>query len=813
MNGFKLFISDWYGSGGGLSGLQLFEDDIVAYADNSFNEPNCLVPTLGSTSSTAGGSFNVKSAFPETSASYLSSQSGGNVTLEPKILQSGNYSIRLFTPGCIADGTCATRGIVQVTTFFNENDEPSTTELYQTNYFDKYDTIFQGRVQAGSTSFRPRIVINAANGQPSDQTIVAQKVQFMALGIDGDTTNQHNLATTGALNGLYQYALSNWTSSTNIANVTFDAEFDVAGTELGYDASIVGIVSFNGQTFVAGKFSSNQLGLENVMVINDATAASLPSGGLNGPVESMTMFNGTIYLGGQFTGTLNQSSVTGLNNVASYNIASNTWSPLGSGLNGNVTDVVLHAIPTGASSNETVVAVSGQFTQIEGSSPVNVPGFAIWIPSKGDWAERLGAGAPFVYGSVAAETASNNGTVFVAGAISVWQESRAQGVLGLGNTNLNSIPLGSATPTNSTRKRALNAPDNSSSTDVVITAGAYYTGNNENITVIAGHFTLSAASNLAFIDGKKNNAISGLPSGSLFPNASIYALLVNANRLYIGGEFTGTINSSSIEALAFYDFSTSGFATTQPPALTGEGTVLINTLSARPNNNQILVGGRFASAGSLPCPGVCIYDIGNSQWLRPGSVSIVGEVSQITFEDENTALVVGNISIGGNNTFVGQYNFQNSVWTSLNVGVSGPVESILSQDSTTLFLAGQNATGTYFGKWNGQQFQDLSTFSKIFQLTIASGLQPTSRITDMEFLPLSSDHAGNNVLSSDRVILLMGNIQLPGFGNASAVLYDGSSYQPYILSSKPDGSNGIIYTFFSEHTQSFSHGTPATDVN
>src|SRR5436190_911960 len=130
MNGFTLFISDWYGSGGGLSGLQLFQDDIVAYADNSFDEPTCQVPTLGSTASTAGGSFSVISAFPATSASYLSSQTGGNVTLEPKILRSGNYSIRLFTPGCIGDGSCATRGIVEVTTFFNANDQPSTTEIY-----------------------------------------------------------------------------------------------------------------------------------------------------------------------------------------------------------------------------------------------------------------------------------------------------------------------------------------------------------------------------------------------------------------------------------------------------------------------------------------------------------------------------------------------------------------------------------------------------------------------------------------------------------------------------------------------------------
>jgi hypothetical protein len=74
----------------------------------------------------------------------------------------------------------------------------------------------------------------------------------------------------------------------------------------------------------------------------------------------------------------------------------------------------------------------------------------------------------------------------------------------------------------------------------------------------------------------------------------------------------------------------------------------------------------------------------------------------------------------------------------------------------------------------------------------------------MEFLPLSANHAGNNVLSSDRIILLMGDFHLPGFGDASAVLYDGSSYQPYVLSTKSDGSNGVIYTFFSQHTQTFS---------
>jgi hypothetical protein len=719
MNGFTLSISDWYGSGAGLTSLELFSDDIVAYADNNFNEPTCLVPTLGSTSSTSGGSFQPVSAFPATSASYLSSQTGGNITMEPAVLTSGNYSIRLYTPGCVADGTCPTRGIVTVSTFFSENEPPLTIPIYQTNDFDKYDTIFQGQVQAGSSAFRPRVVISPQPGQPADQTIVAQKVQFMPLGADGEVTNGAGIASSGGLNGLYQYAPGNWTASTNVSQSTFDG-FDLAAAELGFDANVVGIVPVGNEVYVAGGFSSTQLGVNNVMVLDsEGNPSSLPSGGLNGAVTAVASFNGTIYFGGIFTGTVNASSVSGLNNVASYNVESKSWISLGQGLNGSISSVVLLSMPTGSSSNETVIVFSGGFTAIEGSPTIGVPGLAIWIPSQNQWAERLGAGAPFVSGSVSAETASSNGTVFVAGDITAWQGNRAQSVIGLENSNLESIPLGTTSPTTiSTRrkravqqKRALDSNTTVSSSDFMITAGAYYVGNNSNITVIGGHFTLSGTTNLAFINGSNNNAINGLPANTLSPNASIYALLVTGGNLFIGGEFTGTISSNAIDALAIYDFSIPGFVSTQPPALTSTtGPVLVNTLALRPGNTQVLVGGAFSSAGSLPCAGVCIYDTGNSQWLRPGNVDIVGEVSQIVFEDDNTALVVGDITVGGNSTFVGTYDFVNSVWQSLDLGVTGPVESVVYQDSNDVFLTGTNSSGTYFGKWDGRTFVDLSTF-------------------------------------------------------------------------------------------------------
>ena len=72
-------------------------------------------------------------------------------------------------------------------------------------------------------------------------------------------------------------------------------------------------------------------------------------------------------------------------------------------------------------------------------------------------------------------------------------------------------------------------------------------------------------------------------------------------------------------------------------------------------------------------------------------------------------LVVGDISVGGNRTFVGTYDFANSVWQSFSVGVTGPVESVVYQDSNNMFFAGTNSSGIYFGKWNGKTFVDLST--------------------------------------------------------------------------------------------------------
>ncbi|KAA8570412.1 hypothetical protein EYC84_002701 [Monilinia fructicola] len=69
MDAFQIDISAWYGSGGGLNGIELFQDDIFSYAINEFNEPSCAsLATASNTTST--GPWAVSPSF-QSVAEYL----------------------------------------------------------------------------------------------------------------------------------------------------------------------------------------------------------------------------------------------------------------------------------------------------------------------------------------------------------------------------------------------------------------------------------------------------------------------------------------------------------------------------------------------------------------------------------------------------------------------------------------------------------------------------------------------------------------------------------------------------------------------
>jgi hypothetical protein len=120
--------------------------EIFAYAVDAFNEPTCASIKYPSKATRTGSWSTTEPG--QSSSKYLtahvtdSTADGTSVVFEPDVKQSGNYSILLYTPGCVQDGTCGSRGIVNVTaTVTTDSDEPIQTVIHQTNLNEKYDTM------------------------------------------------------------------------------------------------------------------------------------------------------------------------------------------------------------------------------------------------------------------------------------------------------------------------------------------------------------------------------------------------------------------------------------------------------------------------------------------------------------------------------------------------------------------------------------------------------------------------------------------------------------------------------------------------
>jgi N-acetylneuraminic acid mutarotase len=117
--------------------------------------------------------------------------------------------------------------------------------------------------------------------------------------------------------------------------------------------------------YVGGQFSGTMDGqvtnLNHIarFDINSSTWFALPNNGLNGNVFALAAGGTDLYVGGDFTNTA-VGNVSGLNHIAMFNTANNTWSALSNGgLNSNVHNGNVRALTvTGG-----YLVVGGQFDQ------------------------------------------------------------------------------------------------------------------------------------------------------------------------------------------------------------------------------------------------------------------------------------------------------------------------------------------------------------------------------------------------------------------------------------------------------------------
>lgn len=788
MNGFRVDISAWYGSGGGLDGIELFQDDIYAYAIDAFNEPTCADISTASTVTTTG-EWSVTPSHTSSSEWLTMNLSTGynadsaQVVFMPDIKQSGNYTVNIYTPGCVQDNTCATRQRVNVSGTMGDGNVFQTT-LYQTNNYDKYDQIYTGYVSATSSSFRASITLQPISGQQGPVTVVAQRVGFFLDSSSGSVAG---------LNSIFE-----WNPSLAMVNTSefSTSVFDQAGVSIG-DGGVLDLVSSSSLTFVGGNFTATDY--DNIFVISSTGSSSLANGGLNGPVMTLSLNGSTLYAGGNFSGT-RSGQISGLNNVASYDISSSAWSALGAGVNGRVVDVVSLTMNVTSSTPETVIALTGNFNQIEAfnsNAASTVDGFAIWVPSQSNWLQNINATTMSVSGSLSTElsVAYSGGQTLWSGSVSSSQLG-ANGAAELGSS-LSSFPV-SIEQSQSQSQTSLSKRATTSGNITGVVTGIFDESSNRNLTVLGGHFTATSTNgstiyNIAIINGSNSNTVTGIGSG-LSSESTVLALQIQNNTLFAGGSLSGTINGNSISGLIAYDLSASDLPS-QPPALIG-GSATVNAIAARPSSSDLYVGGNFQDAGALTCPAVCVYSTTAEQWNRPGT-SLSGAVNAMLWSTTTTLVAGGELTVSGSNTSLASYSTSSTTWTAYNgaSNIPGPITALTaaSSDNSQLWVAGTATNGSIFlMKYDGTNWN-----------AVGSTLGSSTVIRGLQMFSLTSNHGSTSLVPQNQALMLTGSIYVPGFGNASAVLYNGTAFTPYALTTSTSGS-GSLATVFTQQQNFFS---------
>lgn len=211
-----------YGSNVGLSAWQLFQSASSIYANNSLNKPACGKMKSYSDSSLSNNDWKQGlNGQTYLSASYIESQEDTpKVTFYPHIQYPGDYSIKLYTPGCLADETCSQRAIVNVTLWDGDSNQPISSGLiYENNNEVKYNELWDGHLK-NSPKVTLEFYASIYPGNP-ESVIVADYISVETKSIDKFKNYKKNIT----LNGLFQYQISNFTknvSRKSIGNKSLD---------------------------------------------------------------------------------------------------------------------------------------------------------------------------------------------------------------------------------------------------------------------------------------------------------------------------------------------------------------------------------------------------------------------------------------------------------------------------------------------------------------------------------------------------------------------------------------------------------------
>lgn len=766
-----------YGNEAGLSGFQIYQSGIITYANDTLNEPNCASGEASTAAASLEGGLSW-STYNDLAGSHLTTtveaseiSNDVGVVFYPNVSYSGNYSVLLFTPGCSYDNTCASRGIVNVTLINGNGDYLTSTEIYQNNNEEKYDTIYTGHLDVDDGLPRVQMLLQSAIGEGSGEvTLVADRIQLNLLSVDQtyyfnntNTTTERNSSSSFPiqLNGLFEYSLANFSSFDNsVSNVSTNGSTNVfvgnstinlIGSQLlSADSTVNSLALINETLYIAGEFESpygdNFIGVSLGDYNQTSNSTGVRServiaGGVNGQINNLIDLDGSLILLGEFNRTLNTTRITDLNSTLSSsttisNIAlyDGEWHSFMNGSNSTfttLTNLTFHGI---------------EYLILDGDTGDS----QVWDNVNQYWVSNVDLNI--------SQALSFSNFTLASGRMSYMELTDANGGATVSDPQLSPLPF------------ELSDGNNSYHTALYV---------NRDVTIFGGQFTTSnGLQNLIYF-----NRTSGQIRGVDYNwdnNSSVVSLFESEGTVFLGMENGVTIGDDHIGGLALSRLN--GSSISQPPSLSNtNGTVRVNSITG--DADLLFVGGEFTRAGSVSCSGFCSYSSRNSTWSNPlANHSFAGVVYQMQLYSSNQMLISGSLQVDGESHSFASFDLNRNtldVDLALNSGMTETIKKFVLANSNTIDQRVIALGDNYLGYFNGSGW---STLSQDLDMTLTN-------FTDMQLVLLLSDNSDNDeqIFDRDQVLMVSGTLSHQVYGNFSTGFYNGTGWVPYLFTGSGAG--------------------------
>ncbi|KAI8138683.1 cortical protein marker for cell polarity-domain-containing protein [Fennellomyces sp. T-0311] len=761
--GIRIEVSSWYGAGGGLSSVEIFQAEIIVYAVNSLNGKACATSmeykqrsrasVTGSWSTTQLTGSYVYTLSTSIPAAQIRS-STATATFVPYLPETGHYQVYLYNPACTTD--CDQRTQVDVTTYRSSSADPVTRNVDLKATAGSTVLVFTGYIHATTDKFQPYVSVavasNATAPSSGNAIISLQAVQFIKQ------------ASNTTLTSLLEFTPAE--TDTTVANTTLVGQYGPFADNVPYGSTVNALEASDGNVYIGGSF--NATAYENIVRLDAATQklAALQGRGINGGVSSFMRKDNDLYVGGAFTGLAAAGDTSIFNNIVRYSTNDNTWHGMGGGVNGPVEAINLDSDNVIVSGTHTV-----SYNQVDQTNSGNATAHNAWWSTT---TNRWSLDTPYISGRICTAFQMTNGTeattVYV-GDIKAAQRQQSRGFSFMNeNTDLSALAV----------YPNANKP-------YQITAGTFWgdeKNGNRSATILGGQFEIDETiQNVAIYENETWTGIGASWEGS------INIMAVNSGYLYIGGHMNQTWNGTQ-SGLVVYDLVNKTFTPVPELHTHDRSPSLVHQIGYDSTDGNMIIAGNFSSAGSLQCSGICILDTKNHQWNYLGDGSLGGEALDFTYTGSQL-IVAGNLALSGSPVPIAQYDYGSSKWSSFATGLSDeglPGNSTaVSYDgqSKKTFIAGRTGTGAYLRVWDGKQF-----------IVPEGQLGPDSSIRQLAILPLK-ETGGSDLMGNDQAVLLAtGFLNLGEFGNLSSALYNGTQWIPYLTVAAENGSIDALQSMF-----------------